>query len=139
MAERVHYLDGGQTRITVKAFKNWVDLGLYLNVSWGGESIREIQRRKSNNWWNPFSWGYEWVRADPPQSFTVQFFDAGGSELTDRLGPVTTRETGYLKTEVFLVFWGSPRPIGGVDARDVRRVVVRYDIVGVGPQELVQT
>lgn len=36
MAENVHLLGGGTTRLTVRAYKSWWDLGFYIHVAWGG-------------------------------------------------------------------------------------------------------
>jgi len=132
MAERTHLLDGGKTRVTLKANKVWVDLGASLNVAWNGESIREQERRKSNNWWNPFSWGTEWVRADPALNFDVVFLGANGQPLVTQFTvPKQTSGTGYLKKEVNLVFVGFPRPTGeNLDARGVRKVIVSYTVDG---------
>ena len=137
MAERIYVIDNGATRITMKAFKVWFDLGLHITVAWGGESIREVKCR----YW----WGTGWERRDPAvNDFVVQYFDESGANITANLGPPKiTTEKGYYKNETIFYFWGAPRPspppLPGRDARNVRRVEVTYNLPGYPAQKLVQT
>ena len=142
MAERIHLIDGGATRLTVRAYKIWWDLGFYLYVAWGGESIRETLSPRPVVWWNPATWGggSVFVTSGVPTPFELILFDFGGATLPQAgtLAPFSTPAVGYLKREVFLMFWGYPRPIA-VDARNVAKVAVRYRVPGEGLITLEQT
>src|SRR5262245_43970439 len=142
MAENVHLLGGGTTRLTVRAYKSWWDLGFYIHVAWGGESILETLVPRRVVWWDPSTWGggSVFVPSGSAIPFTLTLFGSNGAILpqTGTLAPFTTPSVGYLKHEVFLDFFGFPRP-PGVDARTVAKVRVDYIVPGGGLVFLEQT
>ena len=135
LAERIHLLDGGSRRLTVRAYKSAWDIGAFIHVAWGGEAILERLTPRPVVWWDPGTWGggSVWVAAGSPASFGLSFFDFNGATLPQQgtLAPIAISSAGYLKREVFLDFFGFPRP-RGPDARTIARVTVTYTVPGEG-------